>query len=474
MSGMNEVLRVESLSVQTRGSAPKTLVNPLSFELTQGKAVNLVGETGSGKSLIAQAIFGNIADDLEVDGNIWIDGIEYGALPKSKRKKLWGRKIGLLPQEPWLSLNPTKKSIFQLSEVYEKILKRSKRQSIEFARKDLGRLNIEDAKEKYPYQLSGGMAQRLVFCCTLAGGTEVLIVDEPTKGLDSDRRFEVIKQLQEFLKSGGYLLVITHDIEVAEKLGGETFVMKDGVVQESNQTDQLLTSPSAPYTQALIGAAPIRWPEREKSKNGQVTVITAKNISKRFNGTDLFSNATLEIHRGEIVGLFGPSGSGKSTLGNIMLGLMKKDSGEVQKTSGFADHQFLKLYQDPPATFSPYHSLESSLNDFLHLHQIDSFRFEDMLSKLNLDHETLLRQPGNISGGELQRCSILRALLLDPVFLFADEPTSRLDPLTQKETVDLICSTTRRTNCGVLLVSHDYELLLKSCDRIVTMNDFQQ
>lgn len=470
---MSTSLRVESLSVRTKGKAPKVLVNSLNFELAPGKPVNLVGETGSGKSLIAQAILGNITDDLETSGKVWVDGTEYMGRPKSARRTLWGRKLGLLPQEPWLSLNPTKRTLHQLSEVYELVLNKTKPKAIYSARKDLAQLKIEEAEEKFPHQLSGGMAQRLVFCCTLAGGAEILIVDEPTKGLDSDCKNEIIQQLLAFLKLGGHLLVITHDIEIAEKLGGETFVIRDGVVQENNQTVRLFSSPSAPYTKALIGAAPTHWPDLPTFDIDHSLAVSAKGISKKFNSTDLFSNVNLEIHRGELVGLYGPSGSGKSTLGNVLLGIMKPDKGQVQRTSGFASYQFLKLYQDPPATFSPFHSVESSMEDFLDLHQIGRRKYEKMLDRLNLTNEILSRDPGNISGGELQRCAILRVLLLNPVFLFADEPTSRLDPLTQKETLSLICSTAREINCGVLLVSHNYELLAKSCDRIIKLTDIQ-
>jgi peptide/nickel transport system ATP-binding protein len=179
---------------------------------------------------------------------------------------------------------------------------------------------------------------------------------------------------------------------------------------------------------------------------------------------------SLDIHRGETVGLYGPSGSGKSTLGNILLGLIRPDKGSVERANGHKPFQYFKLYQDPPASFSPFHTLKSSMNDFLALHHQSQERFDELLEKLNLDPSLLDRDPANVSGGELQRCAILRALMLDPAFLFADEPTSRLDPITQKETLDLICMTTRQLNCAMLLVSHDIEILNKSCDRVIRLS----
>jgi len=466
---MVPLLKVDSLSIRTTGEHPAVLVELLDFELSAGKPISLIGETGSGKSLIAQAILGNITDELELTGKIWIQATEYLGRPKTERQKLWGKSLGLLPQEPWLSLDPTKRALYQLSEVYELVLQEKKDVAEQTARKDLTRLDIAEAEQKYPHELSGGMAQRLVFCCSLAGGANILIVDEPTKGLDSDRKKEVIQQLQSFVENDGALIAITHDIEIAEKIGGETIVLKEGVVQEQKSTEELFAEPQAAYTRALIDAAPVNWQKRPPSVIMSSPVVSCRGVSKKYGEKLLFSEMNLDVHRGEAVGLYGPSGSGKSTLGNILLGLICSDKGKVERAAGYKSFQFLKLYQDPPASFSSFHTLKSSMDDFLTLHDLPQKRFYDLLEKLNLDSSLLARDPGNVSGGELQRCAILRALLLDPVFLFADEPTSRLDPVTQKEILNLICITAQHTNCGMLLVSHDIELLDKSCDRVIDL-----
>lgn len=468
---MNPTLQVKSLSIRERDSGTK-IIHPVNFEVFDGKPVIFLGETGSGKSLIAQAIIGNLAPDLQATGEVFIDGAQYLGQTQDQRRKLWGRRISLLPQEPWISLNPTKKSLRQLSEVYHFVVGKSTKEATQSAKKDFKQTKLGGAAEKYPHELSGGMAQRLAFCCTKAGGAGILIVDEPTKGLDTDRKRGLLEQLMAFVEAGGCLLTITHDVEVAEFLGGLTVVMKEGRVKEKNRTAELLSAPKDQYTAKLIDASPRNWPARIPDMRKQAPVISCTDVAKSFSGRTLFKDVKISIKRGEVAGIFGPSGCGKSTLGNILLGLVMADRGKVEKKSGFQPFQFLKLYQDPPATFSSFHSLQSSLDDVMQLHHIDHERFDRLLPMLNLDIDLLARKPANISGGELQRLAILRVLLLDPVFIFADEPTSRLDPLTQKETLTILCETAQKTHCGLLLVSHNMDLLKKTCDNIWDMQQW--
>jgi peptide/nickel transport system ATP-binding protein len=127
--------------------------------------------------------------------------------------------------------------------------------------------------------------------------------------------------------------------------------------------------------------------------------------------------------------------------------------------------KFQKLYQDPPSAFPQRITLRRAILDLVKLHGLDASRIEPLMTRLRLSPELLDRLPGEVSGGELQRFALLRVLLLDPVFLFADEPTSRLDLITQQETIELLVDMARERNCAVLVVSHDAELIRKVSDR---------
>jgi len=325
-------------------------------------------------------------------------------------------------------------------------------------------LVLTGIKKKLPSELSGGMAQRLAFACTNAGGAQILLVDEPTKGLDVALRNDLIQILQRFVDQQGTLLTITHDVEVVRQLGGETIVIKEGKAQERGNTSQILAEPKNIYTQKLIAAAPENWPHFERTSLADPTlIIQAKQLSMARGGNLLFSDLSFTIQSGQIVGVIGASGSGKSTLGDLLLDLLSPDAGRIIRPPSWQRHQFLKLYQDPPSAISPFWKLKDLLEDLIRLHQLDVDQIDPLMSQLKLSKALLNQKPDTVSGGELQRFSIFRSLLLKPL------PTSRLDPITQQETIELLCASAREQHCALLLVSHAPALIQKTCDYVIEL-----
>jgi peptide/nickel transport system ATP-binding protein len=381
-----------------------------------------------------------------------------------------GRAIALLPQEPWLALDPTIRSAPQVEEVFRRVRRLGAAEAAARTRASLAAVGLEDAARAYPFQLSGGMAQRLAFAATAAGETPLLIADEPTKGLCSTLRDEVAAMLRRHAEAGRMLLTITHDVAVARRLGGAVAIMLEGRVVEQGPAERVLAAPSHPYARRPLAAEPSAWPESPHPPPGRV-VLSARALAKRYGTRSLFANLTLSFHAGETVAVTGPSGSGKTTLGNVLLGLVPTDSGTVVREAGTAPTRYQKLYQDPPSAFARGVSMGRLLADLARRHGIAAARIEALLARLRLAPALLGRGAEAISGGELQRFALARALLLDPVFLFADEATSRLDMITQAETMALLRETAAERGLALLVVTHDGEIARKVAARRIAIGD---
>jgi len=433
----------------------KALVDRVDFDVDHGEIHVVIGETGSGKTLLAEAIMGTLAPELRWRGEISIAGHRVRPEEPSGRKRLWGRTIALLPQEPWVALDPTMRARSQVAEGPALVQGEPWARARTLASAWLSRLHLAPAAQRrFPFQLSGGMAQRVALAIGDASGVSILIADEPTKGLDADRRDEAADRLLERARDGTAILVITHDIALARRLGGRLSVMLESRIVETGPTDRVLGSPSHAYTRRLIAADPQGWTPSPAADRKEV-VVAGHGLSKRLGGNPLFTDLSIETCAGTIKAVTGPSGCGKTTLGNILLGLLPADDGKVERPVGLGRHRLQKIYQDPVASFPPHPSLRRSLADVLDLHGLDWSRVNSLLERMRIDDAMLDRRPHQVSGGELQRIALARALLADPVFLFADEPTSRLDLVTQQEVMDLLRAVVEESGLSVLLVTHD-------------------
>ena len=453
MSG-DILLSVDGLSVHI-GS--RSLLRDISFSLQPGEALTLLGESGAGKSLLAQAVMGNLPGSLRAGGTVTVDGARSRAQDLSARRHLWGRTLALLPQEPALALDPLMRVAPQLVESHALVRGVDAKAARAAALQDLQAAGLSDAAHHYPWQLSGGMAQRAAAAVARAGGARVLLADEPTKGLDAHWRDRTVDMLRAVQREGGCVVVITHDLRVAQALGGRLIVLQSGEVVEQGDTRAVLSNPQHAFTRRLVEADPAHWPRRVVPARGE-PVLAARGLSKRFGERTLFEDVDLDIRRGDRLVVRGASGTGKSTLGNVLLGLLLPDSGNVRRADGLPPTALQKLYQDPAASFPPTVSLERSLRDAAGRHRCPWLTVVQRLERLGVPQELLARRPSEVSGGELQRVALARVLTVRPALLFADEPTSRLDPVSQQEAMAVLLDAVEESGTALLLVTHDDDI----------------
>ncbi len=469
---MTERLTIRDLIISTQVGT--RIVGPIDLTLTAGRALTILGETGAGKSLIAQAILGNLPKGLSARGEIYLDGIRIDQMPPGKRSGLWGRRIALLPQEPWRALDPTMIAAAQVRETYHLVAGLTRRNAAVATQKDFESLGLGGAESKLPYMLSGGMAQRVAFAAARAGGAPILMADEPTKGLDRALRESVVRVLTASLSEGGGLLTITHDVAVAQALGGDLVVLRNGQVVESGPTDVVIGNPQSEYGRALVAADPALWPSCGSKVIGGQIILEAKDLTVARQGRVLLRNFNLALHAGERVAITGPSGCGKTSLVDTLAGILPARRGDVFHAADIGNLGIQKLYQDPPAAFAARIKLGTSLNDLAMRHRLPSGRIDTLMAQLHLPKSLLDRRPDEVSGGELQRLALARILALRPAVIFADEPTSRLDPVSQRSVMQVMSQVAEETHTAILLVTHNTEIAARWADRQIALETLEE
>jgi len=463
-------LRVRDLVVRDRAGA--ALVQPLDLSVPSGGIVSLVGESGAGKSLICAAIAGTLSDALLASGRIWLQGRDAS---HDDRRGLWARSLFLLPQEPWHALAPARRVLSQTADT-PRIGGLTRTQAAARALGLLRHLGLHADRDsgKRAWALSGGMAQRVAVAAAMGAPAPVVLVDEPTKGLDATLRDRVRDSLRALMEAGRAVVLVTHDLELAGELGGELVVMRDGAVVERGCAPDVLARPRHPFTRALVDAIPGRWRSDASAAGAPLVRVEGAALTAGPGGRRLVDRLDLSVARGEIVGLWGASGSGKTTLGDTMLGLRPLSAGTLRWSEPMQPGVRQKLYQDPGAMFAPWRPIRATMADVtprLGRARGDLGRLlEPLLDQLRLSPALLDRLPHAVSGGELQRLALARTMLARPAFLFADEPTSRLDPLTQRDVAALI-ATCAADGMAVLLASHNRDLIRALASRTVAIGD---
>ena len=321
MTQGTELLIVERLSVTDRSG--RALISNVDLHLGQGAVHVILGETGAGKSIVCAAIAGTLPAELDISGSVVLGGRELTRLTGSERRARWSRDLFLLPQEPWNALAQTRTLQRQIADMPRLFDGAGRGRANLVARGLLQRFGLSPVTDgaKLPCEISGGMAQRASIATALASPARLILVDEPTKGLDAACRAEIAAALRVLASEGRSIVAVTHDLSFARMLGGTLSVLRDGGVVETGPTADVLQAPRTDYVRDLVDAEPSRWPRRRYAPSDTILELDRATISVGEDRRPLITELSLSARAGEIVGLCGPSGCGKTTLGNVLLKL---------------------------------------------------------------------------------------------------------------------------------------------------------
>lgn len=477
-------LTIRGLSVTfSTPTGPLAAVDGVDLDVAPGEIVALVGQSGSGKSVIAMAALGLLPANAKVEGRIRFDGRDLSTLSPAQMRHMRGADIGLIPQNPAASLTPVLSVEMQMRET----LRRHARPHSD-GPDLLSRMGLPTPvcrARRYPFELSGGMKQRALAALGVAGRPKLLIADEPTKGLDARLRAQIVETLANArTRDEMSMLIVTHDLDVAFALADRIVVLRDGQIVEAGPPQKLATAPVDPYTQALVAAQPSRMPVNRAAPPRAQTVLRAENVTRRMKSGGLFArpvtavaNASLALARGETLSLTGPSGCGKSTLARLILGLLRPDEGIITHSAeGPLTRHLQLLSQHPETAFDPRWRLGRSVAEAFDIHGLGSAAAAcaaaaPVMEALEISPDLLRRFPRQVSGGQLQRLALVRALLVDPNVLILDEPTSMLDVLTQSQVMGAIRQLQEKSNLSCLFITHDLDLAAAFSHRIAVMED---
>ena len=529
------LLDVRDLTVEfaTRNGIVRA-IDSVSLSVKKGEILGVVGESGSGKSVTSYAVMrildraGNI-----LEGETLYSGMDLAHMPEAEVAELRGREISMIFQNPRTALNPIRKVGHQIEDVLHAHAQAAGANLKMAAVDALKQVRIADPEQRYhsyPFELSGGMCQRIVIAIALACRPQLLIADEPTTGLDVTTQKAIMDLVVDLARERNMgALLITHDLGLASAYCDRIVVMQDGKIVDQGATDTLFANPGHPYTERLIRATPrpdslLRdlLTDREETTTPATTapatqaspevLLEVKNLVKTYpvgsssplsfmdsvrrkiarTPAETFravGGISFSVGAGESIGLVGESGCGKSTTSSMISRLIDKTEGEIifdgvdigaVPAKDFARHELRPaiqmVFQDPTESLNPRFTAFQSISDPMRrLGGVTSTdeawsRAELVAKQVGLPAHLLTRFPHQLSGGQKARVGIARAIALHPKLLILDEPTSALDVSVQAVVLNLLADLRQEMSISYIFVSHDLNVVRLLCDRVIVMN----
>lgn len=473
----------------------------VSFDLRAGETVALVGESGSGKSVTAMSLLGLLPKNTRRHGSAAFGETDLITAGDATLRRIRGREISMVFQEPMSALNPVYTIGAQLCAVLRQTEAVPVHSVHDEALRLLRAVHMPDPEQKlnsYPHQLSGGQRQRAMIAMAISGSPKVLIADEPTTALDVTVQAEILDLLLELqAKSSMAILIITHDMGVVADIATRAIVMEKGEVVEQAEIRSLFSNPVEPYTKRLLAAVPYLGKSAPATRPqvthpGKALNISALEVTyggrSRRRAFKAITDLSLSVQRGEVLGLVGESGSGKTTVGKTVMGLVKASGGVIRiddrdvnymrrrKRRNALRHVSM-VFQDPVSSLNPRLPIWRSITDPLKWKHLERRRGAlrqravELLRMVDMPEDVADRYPHELSGGQRQRVGIARALAVDPALLIADEPTSALDVSVQATVLALLQKLQQQMGFACLFISHDLAVIEILANRIAVLQN---
>jgi len=495
------LLSVRDLSVAFGHGAREVLaVDRVSFDIAKGETLALVGESGSGKSVTALSVMKLLPYPTahHPTGAISFKGQELLTMPERDIRRVRGDDITIIFQEPMTSLNPLhtiEKQIGEILLLHRGVTGGAARARIVSLLEQVGIPDPATRLGSYPHQLSGGQRQRVMIAMALANEPDLLIADEPTTALDVTVQAQILKLLKDTqTRLGMSMLFITHDLGIVRKLADRVCVMNHGKIVEHGAVERVFTAPEHAYTKALLAAEPKPDPAPPrpeapvviKTDDLKVWFPIKRGVLRKVVGhIKAVDGISVEVRKGETLGIVGESGSGKTTLGLAILRLISSNGPIVFMGNTIQGLRFKEMrpyrrdmqivFQDPYGSLSPRMSVFDIVEEGLRVHH-PALTLEQReqhviaaLTDVGLDPDTRHRYPHEFSGGQRQRIALARALALEPTFIVLDEPTSALDMLIQAQMVDLLRDLQKKRDLTYMFISHDLRVVAALASRLLVL-----
>ncbi len=513
-------------------------VKHCSLNIKKGELVAIVGESGSGKSVTALSLLQLLPKEANVKGKIFLyqretQPADLTTASAKEMKRIRGRSIGMIFQEPMSSLNPVftcGKQVMEAIQLHQNINRKTAREKTIALFEKVKLPDPAAIVNRYPHELSGGQKQRVMIAMAICCNPLLLIADEPTTALDVTVQktiLELIKELQQQNNMG--VILITHDLGIVADIADTIAVMYKGQIVEQGNAKEILQNPQHNYTKALLACRPAgktkgqRLPvvsdfigeaviasEQSAVGNGQQniahttdnykpsTVLQVENLSVHYpikknwlgKNTQFFKavdDVSFEVQQGETLGLVGESGCGKTTLGRTILQLIPATTGkiflagkDITQIKAAALRSLRKdlqiVFQDPYGSLNPRITIGNAIAEAMQVHGIENNKKERkekitaLLEKVNLSGDYFNRYPHQFSGGQRQRICIARALALNPSFLIFDESVSALDVSVQAQVLNLLQDLKKEFGFTSIFISHDLSVVRYISDRILVMH----